>query len=191
MRYLAGVFLAVCCSATSFASVCEYSAPEVRSLAYQKGAFLPVYFSGYQLDLPGVPFAFLSGDSFVAAYPEKGYIGVQHLDPVQMAESLPRLAKGLTSVADFYRLIYGVSTPLETSANPQELSLQRSLLKLDCKSDTVFFDRDTIQIIFHGAADSADFHKIMVLDGDNVELITVRGRREVALQVVGSIKRRL
>lgn len=191
MKYLIGAVLALCCSASSFASVCEYSSPEVRSLSYQSGAFLPVYFASYQLDLPGVPVAFLSTEGFIAAYPDNGYIGVQHLNPAQMADSLPRLAKDLSSVANFYRLIYGTSAAGETGINPQELSLQRSLLKLDCKSDVVFFQRDDIQIIFHGAADSAGFHKIVLMDGDNVELITVRGSRGVALQVLGSIKRRL
>lgn len=191
MKYLVGVFLALCCSATSFASVCEYSPPEARFLTYQKGAFLPVYFSSYQLDLPGVPLAFLSGDGFIAAYPDSGYIGVQHLDPVQMADSLPRLAENLKSVSDFYSLIYGVSSLVKFSVNIQELRLQRNLSKLDCNSDVVFFKRNDIQVIFHGATDSPGFHKIMLLNGDNVELITVRGNREVALQIVGSIKRRL
>src|SRR5690606_28172628 len=100
-------------------------------------------------------------------------------------------AKDLSSVADFYRLIYGTSVAGEAGVNTQELSLQRSLLKLDCKSDVVFFQRDDVQIIFHGAIDSAGFHKIMLLDGINVELITVRGSRAVALQIIGSIKRRL
>ncbi|WP_341523241.1 hypothetical protein AABC73_08780 [Pseudomonas sp. G.S.17] len=190
MKYLIGAVLALCCSASSFASVCEYSSPEATSLSYQSGAYLPVYFSSYQLDLPGAPVAFLSGEGFIAAYPNNGYIGVQHLNPAQMADSLPRLAKDLTSVADFYRLIYGMSAAGDAGINPQELSLQRSLVKLDCKSDVVFFQRDDIQIIFHGAVDSAGFHKIVLMDGDNVELITVRGSRAVALQILGSIKRR-
>ncbi|OCR24647.1 hypothetical protein AFK24_12505 [Pseudomonas syringae] len=191
MKYLIGAVLALCCSASSFASVCEYSSPETISLTYHPGAFLPVYFSSYQLDLPGVPVALLSAEGFIAAYPDNGYIGVQHLNPAQMADSLPRLAKDLTSVADFYRLIYGMSAVRENGIDPQELSLQRSLLKLDCKSDVVFFQRDEIQIIFHGAVDSAGFHKIVLMDGDNVELITARGSRAVALKIVGSIKRRL
>lgn len=188
MKYLVGALLALCCSANVFASDCEYSAPHAKPLTYQKGAFLPVFFSRYQLDLPGVPVAFISGEGFVAAYPDKGYAGVQHLDPGKMADSLPRLGKHLTAVSEFYRLIYGVPDTGQAQVDIQELSLQRRLLKLDCKSDVVFFQQKDIQIIFHGARDDADFHKIMLLDGDNVELITVRGSREVALQIVGSIK---
>jgi hypothetical protein len=190
MKLLSGFFIALLYAGSSFAGNCEYSSPEPRQLTYQKGAFLPVYFSGFQLDLPSGPMAFLSSEGFVAAYPDNGYIGVQHLDPDTMADSLSRLAKGLTSVSDFYRLIYGVSSSVETKADGKELKLQRALLKLDCKSGVAFYQRGDIQVIFHSASDSTNFHKAMLLNGKNVELITVRGSENFAKQVVASIKRR-
>ncbi|WP_349970507.1 hypothetical protein [Pseudomonas caspiana] len=191
MKYLVGAFFVLYCSANVFASGCGYSAAQARTLIYQKGAFLPVFFSRYQLDLPGPPHAFVSGEGFVAAYPNKNYVGIQRLDTGKMADSLARLSKNLTAVSDFYRLIYGASPPLEITVDPQEQSLQRRLLKLDCMSDVIFFQQSDIQVIFHGAREDADFHKIMLLDGDDVELITVRGSREIAMQIVASIKRRL
>ncbi|MGV6393931.1 hypothetical protein ACTUVN_003157 [Pseudomonas caspiana] len=191
MRYLVGIIFALCSVVNAYAEVCEYPAPRSEVLTYKKGEYLPIYFSAFQLDLPKAPSAFLAGGGFIAAYPDRGYVGLQHLDSAGMGDSLSRLSHDLTSVSDYYRLIYKIPSLMDGLANPEEINLQRGLLSLDCKSDVVLYRISDVQVIFHGAENPTEFHKIMLLDGDNVELIMVRGTRKMALRIVSSIKRRL
>lgn len=191
MKCLLGIFFILGCMTNAYAEVCEYSVPETKVLIYRKGEYLPVYFSRFQLDLPGVPSAFLAGDGFTAAYPERGYVGIQHLAPSMMGDSLSNLAPDLTSVSDYYRLIYRLPSHLAGMASHKALSLQRQLLNLDCKTDVVIFQINDIQVVFDGARDATGFHKIMLLDGGDVQLITMRGSREAAIRLMSSIKRRL
>jgi hypothetical protein len=190
MRYLVALCLAIGFSANSYAGVCEYSPPKVEAITYQSGKYLPVYFSTLQIDLPERPIGFVGGEGFIAVYPHSGYVGVQHLDAAMMGDSLLRLAKKLTSVADYYRLIYGAAHSADGIVDAQELTLQRDLAKLDCNADVAFFRLNDVEVIFHGARESGDFHKVLVLDGEAVNLITVRGDRQTALRILSSIKRR-
>jgi hypothetical protein len=192
MKRTACAFFTIFYAALSSADVCVYSAPDVIAVGYQKGIYLPLYFSGYQLDLPEIPVAFLNGDGFTAIYPDKGYIGLQQINSLAMADSLARMAPELKSISEFYRLIYGdFRGGTSLKADPQELRIQRKLLKLDCHSHVAFFQLADAQVIFHEARTESDFHMIFVLAGEEVALITVRGSTERAVQIIRSIKRRL
>ena len=175
---------------TAFADEgCEYVAPKYDSLRLQENGFLPVYFSKYQLSLPEQPVGFISTDGFTAVYPDKGYVSIDPIQEQEMTEPLRRMSSQISSLADYFRLIYGDARSV-SHWNPEELRLQRDVAGLDCHSAVTFFRVDDVEVILHEARTENDFHRLLVLSALNVELVTVKGSGEMALQVVSSIKRR-
>ncbi|MFJ3485874.1 hypothetical protein ACIPL1_21140 [Pseudomonas sp. NPDC090202] len=169
---------------------CEYVPPKFESLTYKEGDYLPVYFSKFQMSLPGKPVGFLSTDGFIAVYPDKVTVGIQHIAQDDREEVAPLLAPGLKSISGYYRLIYGA--PASISAwSDDELVSQRRMLRLDCNSRVAFFRVGGSEVLFHKAKEKKGIHVIVVLNGDDVELITTSGSEQMALQIIASIKRRL
>lgn len=190
MRSWLGIALLVCTSVALANDHCAYTPPTVEALPYKEGDYLPVYFSKFQLNLPSRPVAFLSTDGFIAVYPNKGSLGIDHVAQRESEEVAPKLAPGVTSISSYYRLIYGVPHSVKAWSD-EELALQRSVLGLDCRSSVAFFKVDGVEVLFHKADKIDGINVIVVLNGDDVELITVRGSEETAVQVIASIKRRL
>jgi len=185
-----GVVLLVCSGAALADGGCEYATPKHESLRLHESGFLPVYFSKYQLTLPEKPVGFISTDGFTAVYPDKGYVSIDRLQEQEMTEPLRRMSSQISRPADYFRLIYGDAGSL-SRWNPEELRLQRAIAGLDCHSAVTFFRVGEVEVILHEAKTEKDFHRLLVLSAFNVELVTVKGSREMALQVVSSIKRRL
>ncbi len=190
MRAWLGLALLVFTSVALASDQCAYKPPTFEALPYKEGDYLPVYFSKFQLSLPSKPVAFLSTNGFIAVYPDKKNVGMSHIGTREMEGTLERLVPELTKVSEYYRLIYGAPTSIR-SWDSQELKLQRTLAELDCTSKVKFFRINDVEVIFHRAEDKGGFHRIIVMDGDSVELITVFGADDMALQIVSSIKRRL
>lgn len=190
LRSWLGLALLACASFSLANDQCAYKPPTFEALPYREGNYLPVYFSSFQLSLPSKPVAFLSTNGFIAVYPDKGSIGIDHVAQRESEEVAPKLAPGVTSISSYYRLIYGAPHAVK-SWSDKELSLQRSVLGLDCSSGVHFFNVDGVEILFHKADKVGGINVIVVLNGDDVELITVRGSEETAVKVISSIKRRL
>lgn len=190
MRSWLGLALLVFTNVALASDQCAYKPPTFEALPYKEGNYLPVYFSKFQLSLPSKPVAFLSTDGFIAVYPNKGSLSIDHVAQRESEEVAPKLAPGVTSISSYYRLIYGVPHSVKTW-NDEELGLQRSILGLDCRSSVAFLKVDGVEVLFHKADKVDGINVIVVLNGDDVELITVRGSEETAVQVIASIKRRL
>jgi hypothetical protein len=190
LRQWLGVVLVAFSGAALGDGVCEYVAPKYDSLQFQDSGFLPVYFSEYQLSLPERPVGFISTDGFTAVYPDKGYVSIDRLQEQEMTEPLRRMSSQISGLADYFRLIYGDAVPLIRWSH-DELRLQRDVVGLDCHSAVTFFRVGDVDVILHEAKTEKDFHRVLVLSALHVELVTVKGSRKMALQVVSSIKRRL
>lgn len=173
------------------AEECLYKSPAVIDLPYQEGAYIPVYFSNYQFNLPSKPEALLSGDGFIASYPERGYIGQQSVGVNPWRE---RTAHGNlpTGVADAYRVLYGASSTERLNQEAlAEVLFQRSLLKLDCKAHVTFYRvGGAVDVIWQEKTTGDGFHTLWVLGSDKAEIITMRRPKEDVLQVITSIKPR-
>lgn len=175
----------------SSAGECEYQPPGVINLPYREGTYTPVYFSSYQFNLPSKPEALLSGDGFIASYPDRGYIGQQHVatNPWGVGSVNDH---SITDAAQAYRLIYGaLSTKALSKAALKEVMLQRSLLKLDCAAQVTFYRvGGSVDVIWQDKNSEDDFHTLLVLGDKEAEIITLRRPRAEVLQVIASIKLR-
>ncbi|MEB0121004.1 MULTISPECIES: hypothetical protein [unclassified Pseudomonas] len=175
------------------ADKCDYSPPSIMKAAYQEGLSTPVYFSSYQFNLPGKPRSLLSGDGFVASYPSQGYVGQQHVTSRPWSDQAEIFTSSSHAVADAYRLIYGVSSGENLNREEvEELKRQRSLLKLDCNAHvTRYLIGGSVDVIWQPSRSKDDFHTVLILGSENVELITIRLPVEEVRQVIFSIKRRM
>jgi len=173
------------------AEECLYKPPVPMDLSYHEGAYLPVLFSRYQFNLPSKPEALLSGDGFIASYPERGYIGQQPVDVKPWREGVSH-GNLPASVADAYRALYGASSTDKLNKEAlAEVMFQRSLLKLDCKAHVMFYRvSGTVDVIWQERNSADGFHTIWVLGDKTAELITMRQPNDVVLQVLASIKLR-
>jgi hypothetical protein len=175
----------------AFAEECLYRPPATMDLPYQEGAYLPVYFSHYQFNLPSKPEALLSGDGFIASYPERGYIGQQPVDVKPWREGVAH-GNLPVGIADAYRALYGASSTDKLNNQAlAEVMFQRSLLKLDCKAHVTFYRvGGAVDVIWQERQSADGFHTIWVLGDKSAELITMRRPNEDVLQVIASIKPR-
>jgi hypothetical protein len=175
----------------AFADECSYKSPTVIDLPYHEGAYIPVYFSNYQFNLPSRPDALLSDEGFLASYPERGYIGQQHVDftPWRKGAAHGNLPTG---VADAYRVLYGATSTENLNQDASaEILFQRVLLKLNCNAQVKLYRVGGAVDVIWQERDSEDgFHKIWVLGDERAELITMRRPNEVVLQLISSIKKR-
>jgi hypothetical protein len=174
------------------AEECVYKPPAVVDLPYKEGAYIPVYFSRYQFNLPSRPDVLLSSDGFIASYPEKGYIGHQDVDVKPWHGGMPEgnLPAG---IADSFRLLYGTlpTDKLDHEALAQ-VEFQRDIHKLDCNARVRLYRvGGAVDVIWQERRSAQGFHTIWVLGDERAELITISGSNEVVLQVISSIKKRM
>jgi hypothetical protein len=176
----------------AFAESCDYTRPPTVDLPYQEGAYTPVYFSRYQFNLPSKPDVLLSADGIIASYPNRNYIGQQHVEPAPWIDQLNKFTSRPVSVVEFYRLIYGISSTENLNADElKEVQFQRSLLKLDCDAKVIIYHvGGTVDVVFQPMRAGTGFYTIMLLGDEGVELITLRLPMEEVMQVIASIKRR-
>lgn len=193
MKYWLAVSLALTGITNASAESCDYVLPQRIELPYQEGKDTRVYFSRYQFNLPSKPDALLSGDGFIASYPDRGYIGQQHTDSQPWDDQVDGFISPTKNVADSYRLIYGVSSTNGLGiAEVKEVQRQRALLKLDCNAKvTAYRVGDSVDVIFQAAKKESDFHTVWVLGDNGVDIITLRRPIEEVQQVIASIKRRI
>ena len=193
MKYWIAVTLMVMAASHASAESCDYVTPGTVYLPYHKGAHTPVYFSKYQFNLPSQPDVLLSGDGFMASYPNRDYIGQQHVNPEPWSDQLGRFTSRPVSVVDLYRLIYGILPANNLNAAEQdEVQLQRSLLKLDCNANvTVYRVGGTVDVVLQVRQVETGFHTLLLLSDEGVELITLRRPMKEVMQVIASIKPRV
>lgn len=173
------------------AEECVYKPPAVVDLPYKEGAYIPVYFSRYQFNLPSKPDVLLSSDGFIASYPQKGYIGHQDVDVKPWHGGMPE-GNLPTDIAESYRVLYGMSSTekLDKEALAQVM-FQRDLLKIDCNTRVHFYRvGGAVDVVWQERRSADRFHSIWVLGEKPAGLITISGTSEVALQVISSIKKR-
>ncbi|MDB6049924.1 MAG: hypothetical protein JWR17_2670 [Pseudomonas sp.] len=186
---LMGFLMVFACYAA--AETCDYTAPALVNIQYQEGPFTPVYFSNYQFNLPAKPEALLSGEGFVASFGRHGYIGLHPLAARPWGDQTGRF-ESLSSVADDYRLIYGLLSSKGLNGEEQkELRRQRSLLKMDCTSVVKhYLINGSVEVVWQASKSEGEFDSIFILGAKNAELITVRLPVEEVRRVIFSIKRR-
>ncbi len=174
------------------AEECLYKPPAVVDLPYKEGAYIPVYFSRYQFNLPSKPEVLVSDDGFLASYPERGYIGQQHVDFRPWHGGMPE-GNLPASIADSFRLLYGAlpTDKLDKEALAQ-VEFQRDIQKLDCNARvTLYRVGGAVDVIWQERKSAGGFHTIWMLGEERTELITIRGSNAVVLQVISSIKKRM
>ncbi|MEA9979891.1 MULTISPECIES: hypothetical protein [unclassified Pseudomonas] len=181
--------LACSASFSVWADNCEQKKLSFGALPFAQSDGLAVIIGPYQFNLPEAPTALVAFDGILAAYPEKKYVSYQLITNDSVAGALSQFTTKKLSSADLDRYLYGLYSLESLNETDQALVRDmRSDMQLDCRARlTNFAVGYGVEAIFQEATPTDPEHRILLFANDSTYLISVRGAKEMALNVLQTI----
>ncbi|OCR24269.1 hypothetical protein AFK24_15190 [Pseudomonas syringae] len=179
-------------SSSAWADSCALKPPDSKLLDYQQGKGLRVIAGRYQFDLTERPDALLAFDGVMATYPKKEYISYQLIPSSSINETLSQFTTRRLSTAQLDRYLYGLDDIADLNQSDQDLiGNMRSDLKIDCQTQlTKYGIGPEVKALFQERSASDAEYRILIFSDKSTHLISVKGTRERAIEILQSIKKR-
>jgi hypothetical protein len=179
-------------NSAAWADSCVLKPPDSKFLDYHQGKGLRVIAGPYQFDLAERPDALLAFDGVMATYPEKEYISYQLITDNSISEILSQFTTRRISAAQLDSYLYGLDNISDLNKADQKLiDNMRSDLKINCQTQlTKYSIGPELEAIFQEKSASDAEHRILVFSGKSTHLISVKGTRERAEEILQSIRKR-